>query len=123
MKKYLIFTFILAFSATLSAQTIPRLSTSDLKKGALTAVPQENMRDQILNALKEDAGLQKEALNYLKNNPETASSVASMAKNSGEPSQELMQSILGDKRLAMAAIKYISNNPKLLEKAMKLVGM
>ena len=68
MKKYLIFTFILAFSATLSAQTIPRLSTSDVKKGALTAVPQENMRDQILNALKEDAGLQKEALNYLKNN-------------------------------------------------------
>lgn len=123
MKKYLIFTFILAFSATLSAQTITRLSTSDVKKGALTAVPQENMNDQILNALKKDAGLQKEALNYLKNNPETAASVASMAKNSGEPSQELMQSILGDKPLAMAAIQYISNNPKLLEKAMKLVGM
>lgn len=123
MKKYLIFTFILAFSATLSAQTIPRLSTSDVKKGALTAVPQENMRDQILNALKKDAGLQKEALNYLKNNSETAASVASMAKNSGDSSQELMQSILGDKPLAMAAIQYISNNPKLLEKAMKLVGM
>ena len=123
MKKYLIFTFILAFSATLSAQTITRLSTSDVKKGALTAVPQENMNDQILNALKKDAGLQKEALNYLKNNSETAASVASMAKNSGEPSQELMQSILGDKPLAMAAIQYISNNPKLLEKAMKLVGM
>jgi hypothetical protein len=46
-----------------------------------------------------------------------------MAKNSGDSSEGLMQSILGDKPLAMAAIQYISNNPKLLEKAMKLVGM
>ncbi|MGK0377732.1 MAG: hypothetical protein ACJA1Z_001543, partial [Patiriisocius sp.] len=32
MKKYLIFTFIIAFSASLSAQTMPSLNSSDAKK-------------------------------------------------------------------------------------------
>jgi hypothetical protein len=34
-----------------------------------------------------------------------------------------MKSILGDKNLSTAAIEYISSNPELLSKAMKIIGM
>jgi len=125
MKKYLIFTFIIAFSASLSAQTMPSLNSSDATKAGLEAVSKEkpDMEGQITNALKKDDGLQKEAINYLKNNPETAVSLASMAKKSGGSTKGLMKSILGDKDLTAAAIEFISSNPELLSKAMKVIGM
>ncbi|MFT4847700.1 MAG: hypothetical protein ACI83B_000221 [Sediminicola sp.] len=125
MKKYLIFTFIIAFSASLSAQTMPSLNSSDAKKAGLEAVSKEkpNMEGQIKDALSKDEGLQKETINYLKNNPDTAKSVASMAKKSGGSNKGLMKSILGDKDLTSAAIEYISSNPELLSKAMKIIGM
>ena len=125
MKKYLFFTFVLAFSASISAQTMPSLNSSDATKAGLEAVSKENpdMQGQITKALKKDEGLQKDAINYLKNNPETAASVASMAKKSGSSTKGLMKSILGDKDLTAAAIDYISKNPELLSKAMKVIGM
>ena len=117
--------FIVAFSASLSAQTMPSLNSSDATKAGLEAVSKEssNMEGQITKALKKDEGLQKEAINYLKKNPETAASVASMAKKSGGSNKGLMKSILGDKDLTTAAIEYISSNPELLSKAMKVIGM
>lgn len=125
MKKYLFFMFIIAFSASLSAQTMPTLNSSDAAKAGLEAVAKEkpNMEGQITEALKKDEGLQKEAINYLKNNPETAASVASMAKKNGGSTKGLINSILGDKDLTTAAIEYISSNPELLSKAMKIIGM
>ena len=125
MKKYLIFTFIIAFSVSLSAQTMPSLNSSDASKVGLEAVSKStpDMTGQITKALKKDEGLQKDAINYLKNNPETAASVASMAKKSGSSTKGLMNSILGDKDLTAAAIDYISKNPELLSKAMKIIGM
>jgi hypothetical protein len=125
MKKYLFFTFIIAFSVSLSAQTMPSLNSSDATKAGLEAVSKENpdMEGQITEALKKDEGLQKEAINYLKNNPETAVSLAGMAKKSGGSNKGLMKSILGDKDLTAAAIEFISSNPELLSKAMKVIGM
>lgn len=117
--------FIIAFSASLSAQTMPTLNSSDAAKAGLEAVSKEkpNMEGQIKEALKKDEGLQKEAINYLKNNPETAASVANMAKKNGGSTKGLINSILGDKDLTTAAIEYISSNPELLSKAMKIIGM
>jgi hypothetical protein len=70
MKKYLFFMFVIAFSASLTAQTKPSLNSSDVSKVGLEAVSKEktDMEGQIINALKKE------------NNPETA---ASMAKKSG----------------------------------------
>ena len=115
--------FIVAFSASLSAQTMPSLS--DAKKAGLEEVSKSSpdQKAQITEALKKDEGLQKETINYLKENPETAASVATMAKKSGGSNKGLMKSILGDKDLTTAAIEYISSNPELLSKAMKVIGM
>jgi len=125
MKKFLFFTFILVFSVSVSAQTIPSLNSTDAKKAGLEAVSKDNskMDGQIKNALMKDEGLQKETIKYLKSNPDTAKSMVGMDKKSGGSSQGIMKSILGDKTLASAAIEYISSNPKLLNQAMKLVGM
>jgi hypothetical protein len=70
-----------------------------------------------------DEGLQKETINYLKSNPETVESLAGMVTKNGGSTKGIMKSILGDKTLSTAAIDYISNNPELLDKAMKLIGM
>jgi ABC-type proline/glycine betaine transport system substrate-binding protein len=123
MKKYLFFMFFVAFSATLSAQTMPSLK--DAKKAGLEEVSKSgsDMTGQITEALKKDEGLQNDAIDYLKKNPETAASVASMAKKSGGSNKGLMKSILGDKDLTTAAVEYISSNPELLSKAMKVIGM
>jgi ABC-type proline/glycine betaine transport system substrate-binding protein len=123
MKKYLFFMFIVAFSASMSAQTMPSLS--DAKDAGMKTVSKStpDMSSQITEALKKDPGLQKEAVNYLKENPKTAATVASMAAKNGGSTKGLMNSILGDKDLTTAAIEYISSNPELLSKAMKIIGM
>ena len=110
---------------SLSAQTMPSLNSSDASKAGLEAVSKNNpdQTAQIKSALEKDTGLQKEAINYLKNNPDTAKSVAGIVKKNGGSNKGLMKSILGDKDLTTAAIEYISSNPELLSKAMKLVGM
>jgi len=123
MNKLLFFTFLFAFSATVSAQNLP--STKDMKKAAVETVSKDKVTvdDQVKKALMKDEGLQKETIDYLKKNPKTAKSVASMASESKGSTSGLMKSILGDKDLSTAAIEYITKNPELLNKAMKLVGM
>jgi hypothetical protein len=70
-----------------------------------------------------DEGLQKETINYLKSNPDTVESITNMVKGNKGSNSGIMKSILGDKDLSASAIQYISENPALLKKAMKLVGM
>ena len=125
MNKFLLFTFILAFSASLSAQNLSTPKASDLKKDGVESLSKEkpNLDEQIKDALMKDEGLQKETINYLKSNPETVESLAGMVTKNGGSNKGIMKSILGDKTLSAAAIDYISNNPELLEKAMKLIGM
>jgi len=123
MKKILLFTFLLAFSASLSAQKLP--SANDLKKDGMEAISKENpnLESQIASALMKDEGLQNEAIGFLKSNPKTAESlVGLLQKNEGSKS-DLMKAILGDEDLSTAAINYISENPELLEKAMKVIGL
>ena len=86
MKKVLFFAFMMAFSASLSAQTVPGINTSDVKKSGMDAVSKENpnMDAQIKDALMKDEGLQKETIDYLKSNPETTKSLTNIAaKNKG----------------------------------------
>jgi hypothetical protein len=125
MKKFLFFTFILAFSVSLSAQTKPSVKVSDMKKDATIAVSQQkpNYDAQITKALMKDEGLQKDTIDYLKSNPETKKSLTSVMKSNKGSNAGMMKAILGDKKLSAAAIDYIKTNPTLFEKAMKLTAM
>ncbi len=122
MKKYAFLFFVSFFVCSMSAQKLPtskKLSKETVEKTIKATVGVES---QIKTALLKDEGLQKEAFNFLKSNPETSSAFAGLAaKKLG--SSSLIKSVLGDSDLANAAINYIASNPKLLEKAMKIVGM
>ena len=125
MKKVLFLMFAMAFTTAVSAQTMPSMSTDDVKKVGTEALAEQNpeMDKQIKDALMKDEGLQKETINYLKENPETASALAGiLTKNKGSL-DGIMKSVLGDSKLTTAAIDFISNNPEMLSKAMKIVGM
>ena len=65
----------MAFTASLSAQTMPSVSTDDVKKVGMEAAADQNpeLEKQITDALSKDEGLQKETVNYLKENPENVS--------------------------------------------------
>lgn len=125
MKKVLFLTLVIAFSTSVSAQITTSVKASDLKKQGLELVSKEspNLEAQIKDALMKDEGLQTETINYLKSNPETTKAMAGMAKSGNVSNRGIIKSILGDKDLSTVAIDYISNNPKLLSKAMKLIGM
>ncbi|WP_034059157.1 hypothetical protein [Lacinutrix jangbogonensis] len=124
MKKILFFTFIFAFSASLSAQQLSKVSASDLKKDGMEAISKEkpNLESQIKSALMKDEDLQKDTINYLKSNPDTAKSLTSIVLKNKESINGIMKSILGDNVLSKVAVDYISENPELLKKVMKLIG-
>lgn len=115
----------MAFSTAVSAQSMPSVSTDDVKKMGTEALASQSpdTEKQIKDALMKDEGLQKETINYLKENPETASALAGiLTKNKGSL-DGIMKSVLGDSDLTSAAIEWISNNPEMLSKVMKIVGM
>jgi hypothetical protein len=122
MKKYVFLVFVLFSAYSVSAQKLP--TTKKLSKETVMekAKVSEDVKAQVKTALLKDKGLQKEAFNFLKSNPETSSAFAGLAaKKLG--SSSLIKSVLGDSDLANAAINYVASNPKLLEKAMKIIGM
>lgn len=117
--------FAMAFTTAVSAQTMPSIKADDVKSAGAQALAEQNpeMDKQIKDALMKDEGLQKETINYLKENPETASALAGiLTKNKGSL-DGIMKSVLGDSQLTTAAIDWISNNPEMLSKAMKIIGM
>ena len=117
--------FVMAFTASLSAQSLPKLKTSDVKMDGIESVKKEQPKldSQIKDALMKDEDLQKETIDYLKSNPDTAKSLTEIASKNKGSNKGIMKSILGDKDLTTAAIDYISKNPDLLNKAMKVIGM
>lgn len=124
MKKYLFLTLVLAFTFSVTAQKLPTIKKISNDTVEETVKMTDNLDEQVKTALLKDKGLQKEAFSFLKSNPETTTAFAGLAsKSMGSSSSDLIKSVLGDKDLASAAINYIVSNPKLLEKAMKIVGM
>ena len=125
MKKVFILMFAIAFSATAYAQTVPSMKTEDLTKAGVETLSKENpeLENQIKEALKKDEGLQKETINYLKENPETTNALTKILADNKDSIDGVMKSILGDSQLTTAAIDWIANNPEMLNKAMKIIGM
>ena len=108
-----------------SAQTMPSISTNDVKKVEVDALAEQSpeMDKQIKEALMKDEGLQKETIDYLKENPETASALTNILTENKGSLDGIMKSVLGDSDLTTAAIDWISKNPEMLNKVMKIVGM
>ena len=124
MKKYLLLMFFLAFAVNLSAQDLPPIKASKTENTKAISKKNAEVDNQIKKALMKDEGLQKKTIGFLKGNPDTSSALKGlMMKNNDTSTSGLMKSILGNKDLASAAINYISSNPDLLQKAMKIVGL
>jgi len=116
--------FFLAFAVNLSAQDLPPIKASKTENTKAISKKSAEVDNQIKKALMKDEGLQKKTIGFLKGNPDTSSALKGlMMKNNDTSTSGLMKSILGNKDLASAAIDYISSNPDLLQKAMKIVGL
>lgn len=125
MKRLLLLVFVMAFTASLSAQTMPSVSTDDVKKVGMEAAADQNpeLENQIKDALSKDEGLQKETVNYLKENPETTNAISKIITDNKDSLDGIIKSVLGDSALTTAAVDYIANNPEMLNKVMKMAGM
>lgn len=122
MKNYFFLLIVVMFSMSLSAQDLPSVKkVTDKAQKEMTE--SKDVNEKISKALIKDEGLQREAFNFLKSNPDTKSSFMSLLGANKGSSTDLIKSVLGNKDLATAAINYIKDNPKLLEKAMKIVGL
>lgn len=125
MKRLLLLVFVMAFTASLSAQTMPSVSTDDVKKVGMEAAADQNpeLEKQITDALSKDEGLQKETVNYLKENPDTTNAISKIITDNKDSLDGIIKSVLGDSALTTAAVDYIANNPEMLNKVMKMAGM
>ena len=122
MKKYFFLLFVVVFSFSLSAQDIPSAkNVTDVSEKTINE--NKKVDEQISKALLKDEGLQREAFNFLKSNPDTKSSFLSLLSNNKGSGQDLIKSVLGNKDLATAAVDFMKGNPDLLEKALKIVGL
>ena len=125
MRRLLLLVFVMAFSASMTAQTMPSVSTDDVKKVGMEAAADQNpeMEKQIKDALSKDEGLQKETVDYLKKNPETTNAISKIIMDNKDSLDGIIKSVLGDSALTTAAVDYIANNPEMLNKVMKMAGM
>jgi len=125
MKRFFIFFALVMFTMSISAQTMPSVSTDDVKAAATEVAAEQSpdATEQILSALKTDEGLQKETIDYLKNNPETTSAISKIITDNKDSIDGIMKSVLGDSALTSTAVDWIANNPEMLSKVMKLAGM
>lgn len=110
---------------SISAQTMPSVSADDVQEAGMEAVAEQgtDLTQQITDALTKDEGIQKEAIDYLKSNPETTDAISQIISENKDSIEGIMKSVLGDSSLSTAAIDWIANNPEMLNKVMKLAGM
>lgn len=125
MNKFLMVALAGVFSASLSAQQLPSVKTSELKKDGIEALTKgdSEMDSQIKSALMKDTGLQKSAIRHLKSNPDASTLLADVLKGGSGSTSGVMTAILENKELTKMAVDYVAKNPKLLKKAMRLLKM
>ena len=106
-------------------EAAPEAATEAVSEAAPEVAPVQNpeLEKQIADAIMSDETLQKETINYLKENPETASSLAEIIEANGDSVDGIIKAVFGDSELAATAVNYVKENPEMLSKAMKLAGM
>ena len=125
MKRFFILFVMMTLTYSVSAQTMPSVSTDDVKAAGVEAATEQgaDVTKQIMSALRTDEGVQKETIDYLKNNPETTNAISKIITDNKDSIDGIMKSVLGDSALTSAAVDWIANNPEMLNKVMKLAGM
>lgn len=124
MKRVFLVIIAVVFSSSMFAQDVSLTNAADQVAGAEVVADQtQDVEAQIKDALMKDETLQKEAINYLKENPETASSVADILTANEGSLDGIISAVLGDSELTKTVVNYIKNNPEMLKQAMKLAGM
>jgi uncharacterized membrane protein YvbJ len=125
MKRIVLLIVAAVFSASISAQTLPSVNTEDVKEAgmAVAAEQTQDVEKQIKEALMKDEDLQEETIGYLKDNEDTSDAIADIIGENEDSLSGIMEAVMGDSTLSSAAIEWISNNPEMLKKAMKIVGM
>ena len=125
MKRVFLLLTAVVFSTSMYAQDEAALTAVADKEAVVEVATDQNpeLENQIKGALKSDETLQKETINYLKENPETASSVAEIIAANGDSLDGIISAVLGDSELSKTAVSFIKDNPELLNKAMELAGM
>jgi uncharacterized membrane protein YvbJ len=125
MKRVVLLIVAMIFSASISAQTMPTVNTDDVKNAGVAVAAEQSpeVEKQIKDALMKDEGLQKETINYLKENPETTNALSKILVDNKDSLDGIMKAVLGDSALTTAAVDWIANNPEMLNKVMKIVGM
>jgi hypothetical protein len=125
MKRIVLLIVAVVFSASISAQTVPSVTTEDVKDAGMTIASEQNpdMEKQIKEALMKDENLQEEAIGYLRDNEDTSDAITEIINENEDSLSGIMEAVMGDSALSSAAIDWISNNPEMLKKAMKIAGM
>ncbi len=125
MKRVVLLIVAVIFSVSISAQTMPTVNTDDVKNAGVAVAAEQSpeLEKQITDALMKDEGLQKETINYLKENPETTNALSKILVDNKDSLDGIMKAVLGDSALATAAVDWIANNPEMLSKVMKIAGM
>lgn len=125
MKRVIVLIVAVVFSTAMYAQETSALSavTENESLTEVAATQNPELEKQIKDALMSDENLQESAINYLKENPETASSLADIVEANEGSLEGIISAVLGDSDLTSAAIGYIKNNPEMIQQVMKLAGM
>lgn len=130
MKK-LLFIIAIAITGVASAQTISE-SVNDVKDtsvsiststGSKSIAGGKEVQEQIKEQLVKNEELGTMAIGHLKSDPEAKSMLGKLySENKGSVSG-IMKSVMSDPKLSSKVMDWVNNNPKVLEKAMSLVGM
>ena len=134
MNKVLLVLGFICFSGALYAQTIPSIpkSTKSIKAPSISNVQVKQMQaafdtdkaqDLVKEQLVKNTDLRDKSIDFLKNNPDTAVSMASIVKKSGGIKSKIIGFVLKNPELTKTAMNYIKNNPEILKKVMGLIGM
>lgn len=123
MKRVFLLLVAVVFSASVYAQEETTMDVNVDKEVAAVTEESADVNAQIADALSSDETLQKETVNYLKENPETSEALATIIEENEGSVSDIMTSVLGDSDLTTAAVNFIKENPEMLSKAMKLAGM
>ena len=125
MKRIVLLIVAVVFSVSISAQTMPSVKTDDVKNAGMAVATEQSpdVEKQISEALMKDEGLQKDTIAYLKENPDTSNAVTEIVGQHKDSLSGIMKAVMGDSTLSAAAIDWIANNPEMLSKAMKIIGM
>jgi len=125
MKQIALLIVAVVFSASISAQTVPSVNAEDVKSAGMEVAAEQNpdVEKQIKEALMKDESLQEETVGYLRDNEDTSDAITEIIQENEDSLSGIMEAVMGDSALSSAAIDWISNNPEMLKKAMKIAGM